>query len=92
MGAYISLRSKRSDDTSRGILWGVQLHPLFLSLDGETWRFALRKKRWTVPFTITLDTFTRSIVEMVFVRDFVTGLIKAVLFGFTIAIVLSARL
>jgi phospholipid/cholesterol/gamma-HCH transport system permease protein len=40
---------------------------------------------------ITLDTFTRSIVEMVFVRDFVTGLIKAVLFGATIAIVACYR-
>jgi phospholipid/cholesterol/gamma-HCH transport system permease protein len=40
---------------------------------------------------ITLDTFTRSIVEMVFVRDFVSGLLKAVLFGVTIAIIACYR-
>ncbi len=40
---------------------------------------------------ISLDTFTRSIVEMVHVHDFVSGLIKSILFGITIAIVACYR-
>lgn len=40
---------------------------------------------------ISLDTFNRSIVEMVYVHDFVSGLIKAVLFGVTIAVVACYR-
>lgn len=40
---------------------------------------------------ISLDTFTRSIVDMVYVHDFVSGLIKAVLFGVTIAIIACYR-
>lgn len=40
---------------------------------------------------ISLATFTRSIVDMVFVHDFVSGLVKAVLFGATIAIVACYR-
>jgi hypothetical protein len=45
-------------DGKDGILWGLASSPLVVPADGRNWAVALRKKRFKMPFTVTLDKFT----------------------------------
>jgi hypothetical protein len=42
---------------AEGLLWGLQQQPLVLEAGGAAWALDLRKRRWELPFTITLDQF-----------------------------------
>ena len=43
------------------LLWGLQQAPARVEIEGETWTFDLRRRQWTLPFAIRLDTFTREL-------------------------------
>jgi hypothetical protein len=40
------------------ILWGAAVHPSIVDAGGKKWAVALRKKRFKMPYSITLDKFT----------------------------------
>ena len=56
-GAYISIKDKESGEVAEGIVWGYAQYPLVITSAGKSWYFELSQKRWSVPFTITLDKF-----------------------------------
>ncbi|PCJ56513.1 MAG: hypothetical protein COA73_11945 [Candidatus Hydrogenedentota bacterium] len=56
-GYYVTITDKASGDVTEGILWGLSQEPLTVTSDGKDWSINLSRKRWVVPFTITLDEF-----------------------------------
>ncbi len=56
-GAYVRIQPKNGE-AIEAILWGYSPFPLTVELDGKLWTFDLRKKRFQMPFTVALDTFT----------------------------------
>lgn len=57
-GIYATI--ERPDAVSQAILWGAS-GPVSVNADGASWNVELRKRRWQLPFTITLDKFTREL-------------------------------
>ncbi len=55
-GCYVRVQD-RSGHTTEGILWGLENYPFSVEVDGEFWGISLRKKRWPVPFDVTLEDF-----------------------------------
>lgn len=60
-GAYAVVRPKSGGEAQEAILWGFQQHPAAFAVDGATWLVDFHKKRWTLPFAITLDKFTHEL-------------------------------
>ncbi|MFC1736602.1 cytochrome c biogenesis protein ResB [Candidatus Hydrogenedentota bacterium] len=60
-GAYVTLTDKGSAEGQEGILWGASQHPFTVTLAGKKWTADLRRRRWTLPFTVTLDKFTHGL-------------------------------
>ncbi|MEA3365124.1 MAG: cytochrome c biogenesis protein ResB [Candidatus Hydrogenedentes bacterium] len=56
-GAYVAIEPK-DGESMKAILWGFSQLPLTVERDGKQWVFDLRKKRYQMPFTVALDTFT----------------------------------
>lgn len=59
-GLYLAVTDK-AGKRHEGLLWGFARTPLTLTIDGRPWAIDLRKKRFSVPFTIVLDDFTREL-------------------------------
>lgn len=60
-GAYATVTDKDSGDRQEAILWGFQLYPATFEVNGATWAIDLHKKRYALPFAITLDKFTHEL-------------------------------
>ncbi|NIA15974.1 MAG: hypothetical protein GWP08_18070 [Nitrospiraceae bacterium] len=60
-GAYVVAEEHGTDQRQEGIVWGRSRAPFTVSSDGKQWAVALRTRRWQLPFTITLDKFTREL-------------------------------
>ena len=65
-GAYATLTVPESGEQHEGILFGRTLfsrtlHPWVVEVNGEEWAVDLRRRRWEVPFTITLNQFEREL-------------------------------
>jgi len=60
-GAYVTLTEKGTGVSQEGIVWGGSRFPLSLELGGTRWVVDLRSRRRQLPFTITLNTFTREL-------------------------------
>ncbi len=58
-GLYVTVTDKESGEKTEGILWGMAVQPLTVSTGGRPWTVDLARKRWSVPFTVTLDDFKR---------------------------------
>ncbi|MFO7973469.1 MAG: cytochrome c biogenesis protein ResB, partial [Candidatus Hydrogenedentota bacterium] len=56
-GAYVTIEPEEGEPTG-AILWGFSHLPLTVEMDGNVWVFDLRKRRYQMPFTVALDTFT----------------------------------
>ena len=52
--------AKHAGGASDVILWGAG-SPAPVTVDDSSWLLHLRKRRWPLPFTITLDKFTREL-------------------------------
>ena len=48
-------------NTHEGLLWGLQRAPFEAQIDGRSWAVDLHKRRWTLPFRVTLRKFTREL-------------------------------
>lgn len=60
-GVYVTAVDKESGEKTEGILWGMALQPLTVAGDDAEWTVGLARKRWKVPFTVTLDDFNREL-------------------------------
>jgi hypothetical protein len=60
-GAYATLRDPNTGESQEGLLWGLAQAPWNATIGGEQYLVDLRHKRYPVPFTITLDKFTREL-------------------------------
>jgi len=60
-GAYATVTGKNSGETEEAILWGMQVYPATFAIEGRTWAVDMHKKRYPLPFTITLDKFTHEL-------------------------------
>lgn len=60
-GLYATVEEKDSGQTHELMLWGLQRTPVKIDIAGSTWLVDLRRKQWQVPFTVTLDKFTREL-------------------------------
>lgn len=56
-GAYATVRDKKTGQTQEGILWGLNLAPWTVTVDGRQFTIELRRKRYPLPFTIALNKF-----------------------------------
>jgi len=56
----VELRDKATGQTHRGQLWGVQLHPWTVVIDGVVYGIDLRKKSFPLGFDVRLDKFTKT--------------------------------
>jgi hypothetical protein len=60
-GVYVTAVDKETGATTDGILWGMSLQPLTVEAGGADWAVGLARKRWKVPFQVTLDEFVREL-------------------------------
>ncbi len=60
-GVSISLTDQDGGEIQDAILWGLCQAPLTVTADGSPWVLDLRKKRYALPFSVTLDRFTREL-------------------------------
>jgi hypothetical protein len=44
-----------------GLVWGLQQAPYVARVDGRRWAIDLHKRRWPLPFTVSLRRFTREL-------------------------------
>lgn len=58
-GVYVSAVSTHDGARREGLLWGAEAAPWTLELDGRVWAIELRRERRELPFTLTLDDFTK---------------------------------
>ena len=56
-GCYVTALDKTTSHATEGILWGLSLEPLSVHSGDAAWTIDLTRKRWQVPFTVTLDKF-----------------------------------
>lgn len=56
-GAYIQVFPAQGE-AKPGLLWGQSRKPFSIELDGRTFTFELRKRRFPIPFALRLDKFT----------------------------------
>ncbi len=65
-GTYATLTPNDGSRPVEGIVFGRtlfsrDLHPWVAEIDGRQWKIDLHKRRWDVPFEITLDDFVREL-------------------------------
>jgi hypothetical protein len=58
-GAYATVAEKETGKRHEGILWGLSQHPYAVRVGDRDWTIRLTRQRWTVPFTLVLDQFTK---------------------------------
>lgn len=57
-GVYVTLTSS-TGETRESILWGGQNAPWTVPMENRDYVIDFHKRRWPLPFTVTLDKFTR---------------------------------
>ena len=60
-GIVAVLRESQGGAERSALLWAGAFQPWVTPAGGKTWAVELRPRRWTLPFTITLDKFTREL-------------------------------
>jgi len=60
LGAYATALGP-GGQSSKGVLWGLARVPWVVTVGGQDYAIDLRRRRWKVPFRITLDAFTREL-------------------------------
>jgi hypothetical protein len=60
-GAYVTLSDKSSGDGQTMVIWGLQREPARFTFGEQPWSVDLRRKEWSIPFTISLNKFTREL-------------------------------
>lgn len=60
-GAYVTIKEKATGAVREAILWGFSEFPLALEIAGKTYALELRKEARPLPFTVTLEKFTREL-------------------------------
>lgn len=58
---YVKARATDSGESTEGILWVVDRYPWTFEAKGKRWAVSLRHKRLDMPFSISLDKFTREL-------------------------------
>jgi hypothetical protein len=56
-GVYVEFTDKETQHVTEGILWGYSNAPFTVIADDEPWLVNLTRRRWPLPFKITLDEF-----------------------------------
>ncbi len=56
-GVYVSVKDKKSGETTEGILWGMAIEPITVKSGGMFYTVSLDRKRYRLPFTVYLDDF-----------------------------------
>ncbi|MDZ4859262.1 MAG: cytochrome c biogenesis protein ResB [Candidatus Hydrogenedentes bacterium] len=56
-GAYALVKDKKSGESHEAILFGASAMPWTVTVEGKPYLIDLRRKRYTLPFAIALDTF-----------------------------------
>ena len=59
--ACLIATAKTEGATAQGILWPFDHYPWVIEADGKEWAVSLRHRRMPMPFSITLDEFTREL-------------------------------
>lgn len=54
---YVVVVDPETDTATEAILWGMSREPFTITIDGQAWLLDLTRKRWKVPFLVTLDEF-----------------------------------
>lgn len=58
-GLYVDVQPTAPGAAAQaGIVWGLEKHPLVIEAGDERWTVTLGRRRWALPFTVRLDTFT----------------------------------
>ena len=60
-GVLATIRETQGGAEKKAILWAGAYEPWVVQAGGKAWSVALRRQRWTLPFTVTLDKFTREL-------------------------------
>ncbi len=60
-GCYVTAVNKATGQETEGILWGWSREPLTVHSGEAAWTINLTRKRWQVPFTVTLDKFNHEL-------------------------------
>ncbi|MCX5759290.1 MAG: cytochrome c biogenesis protein ResB [Candidatus Hydrogenedentes bacterium] len=60
-GVLATIRETQGGAEKKAILWAGAYEPWVVQAGGKTWSVDLRLRRWTLPFTVTLDKFTREL-------------------------------
>jgi hypothetical protein len=58
-GVYVSLQETAGDTQVDAMLWGRDVEPYQVDVDGVRWGVQLRRERYPMPFTIALDDFIK---------------------------------
>ena len=58
-GVYVSLQESADDTQVDALLWGRDVNPYRVDVDGVQWAVQLRRERYPMPFTIALDDFMK---------------------------------
>ncbi|HIA47121.1 MAG TPA: hypothetical protein EYN96_03925 [Candidatus Hydrogenedentes bacterium] len=56
-GVYVEITDKETQHATEGILWGYSNAPLTVMSGDQAWLINLTRKRWSLPFKVTLDEF-----------------------------------
>ncbi len=60
-GVYAAVEGASDSTPHEGIVWAGERGPFCVEANGAAWTFTLRKRRMPLPFTLTLDRFTREL-------------------------------
>lgn len=60
-GLYASIKIAGSDEVTERILWGWAEHPATIRCEGAVYTIDLGHRRFSLPFSIVLDKFTREL-------------------------------
>lgn len=60
-GVHLQLEGQTPDADHQFLLWGFQQAPAAVTIRGSKWTFDLRRRQWELPFTVTLNKFTRKL-------------------------------
>ncbi len=60
-GVLATIRETPGGAEKKAILWAGAYEPLVVQGGGKAWLVDLRLRRWTLPFTVRLDKFTREL-------------------------------
>jgi cytochrome c biogenesis protein ResB len=58
-GAYVTVVEKSGGARTEAIVWGQTREPLTVMVDGRTFGIELRRERYLMPFTVSMEDFVK---------------------------------